>query len=128
MASIQQENQNNESIMERKRLIEKDPALKKDDLIVITGGGDFIGSNLALYFKKKGFTRIRAVDKKPLYEWYLKVSGVESLCLDVSNETNCHRVCEGAVESITSPPTWAAWDSSNAFAWNVSAAFSSTRT
>ncbi|HEY9174861.1 MAG TPA: NAD-dependent epimerase/dehydratase family protein [Verrucomicrobiae bacterium] len=84
--------------METKRLVEKSPALKKDDLIVITGAGGFIGGNLAQYFRKKGFTRIRAVDKKPLYEWYLHVPGVENLCLDVSNEANCHRVCEGAVE------------------------------
>ncbi len=84
--------------METKRLVEKDVPLKKSDLIVITGGGGFIGGNLALYFKKKGFTNIRCVDKKPLYEWYLQVPGVENLCLDVSDETNCHRVCEGAVE------------------------------
>ena len=84
--------------METKRLVEKDPALKKDDLIVITGAGGFIGGNLALYFTKKGFTSIRAVDKKPLYEWYLHVPGVENLCLDVSQEDNCQRVCEGAVE------------------------------
>ena len=38
------------------------------------------------------------MDKKPLYEWYLHVPGVENLCLDVSREDNCHRVCEGAVE------------------------------
>jgi len=83
---------------QRKRLIEKDAPLKKNDLIVITGGGGFIGGNLALYFKKKGFTNIRAVDKKPLYEWYIQVPGVQNLCFDVSNEENCHRVCEGAVE------------------------------
>ena len=81
-----------------KRLVEKDHALKKDDLIVITGAGGFIAGNLARYFQRKGFTRIRAVDKKPLYEWYLPVPGVENLCLDVSYEDNCHRVCEGAVE------------------------------
>ena len=84
--------------MEKKRLVEKDPALKKDDLLVITGGGGFIGGNLVRYFTKKGFTNIRAVDKKPLYEWYLQVPGVENLCLDVSREENCRRVCEGAVE------------------------------
>ena len=81
-----------------KRLVEKGPVTKKNDLIVITGAGGFIGGNLALYFKKKGFTNIRAVDKKPLYEWYQHVPGAENLCLDVSNESNCHRVCEGAVE------------------------------
>ena len=83
---------------EIKRIVEKDPPLKKDDLIVITGAGGFIAGNLALYFKKKGFTNIRAVDKKPLYEWYIHVPGVQNLCLDVSNEDHCKRVCEGAVE------------------------------
>ena len=80
------------------RAIEKDPPPRSDDLIVITGAGGFIGGNLARYFRTKGFTRIRAVDKKPLYEWYLHVPGVENLCLDVSHEENCQRVCEGAVE------------------------------
>ena len=81
-----------------KRIVEKTPPTKKDDLIVITGAGGFIGGNLALHFTKKGFTNIRAVDKKPIYEWYLTVPGVENLCLDVSSEENCHRVCQGAVE------------------------------
>jgi len=85
-------------MQETKRVVEKDSPLKKSDLIVITGAGGFIAGNLALHFKNKGFTNIRAVDKKPLYEWYLHVPGVESLCLDVSNEDNCKRVCEGAVE------------------------------
>jgi nucleoside-diphosphate-sugar epimerase len=79
-------------------MMEKDAPLRKGDLIVITGAGGFIAGNLARYFRKEGFTRIRAVDKKPLYEWYLHVSGVENLCLDVSVEENCKRVCEGAVE------------------------------
>ena len=66
--------------------------------IVITGAGGFIGGSLAKYFRDKGFNRIRAVDKKPLSEWYLRVPGVESLCLDVSIESNCERACEGAWE------------------------------
>src|SRR5271157_2520017 len=83
---------------EKKRTVEKDAPLDKDDLIVITGAGGFIAGNLALYLEEKGFTNIRAVDKKPLYEWYLHLPGVENLCLDVSQEENCRRVCEGAVE------------------------------
>ena len=79
-------------------IVELDPPPDRNDQIVITGAGGFIGGNLALYFRNKGFTRIRAVDKKPLHEWYLRVPGVESLCIDVSREENCHRVCEGAVE------------------------------
>jgi nucleoside-diphosphate-sugar epimerase len=84
--------------METKRRVETDPKLNQDDRIVITGAGGFIAGNLALHFRKQGFTRIRAVDKKPLSEWYLRVPGVENLCLDCSVEENCRRVCEGAVE------------------------------
>ena len=72
--------------------------LNKDDLIVLGGAGGFIAGALARYFHDQGFTRIRAVDKKPLPEWYQRVPGVECLCLDLSNEKNCRRACEGAVE------------------------------
>ncbi|HOW63768.1 MAG TPA: NAD-dependent epimerase/dehydratase family protein [Candidatus Paceibacterota bacterium] len=85
-------------MMNQKRLVEKDSPRTKDDLIVIAGAGGFIAGNLVLFFKKKGFKRIRAVDKKPLAEWYLRVPGVESLSLDCSQEDSCRRVCEGAVE------------------------------
>jgi nucleoside-diphosphate-sugar epimerase len=81
-----------------KRVVPKDPPLKKNDLIVITGAGGFIAGNLALHFKRKGFSNIRAVDKKPLYEWYLHLPGMENLSLDLSREDNCNRVCEGAAE------------------------------
>jgi len=70
----------------------------KDDLIVIGGAGGFIAGSLARYFKDRGFTRIRAIDKKPLPEWYQRVPGVESLCLDLSDPDNCEKVCEGATE------------------------------
>lgn len=70
----------------------------KHGLIVITGGGGFIGGNLAAYFQRKGFARIRAVDKKPLSEWYRPVPGVENISLDCSVEANCQRICEGAEE------------------------------
>jgi nucleoside-diphosphate-sugar epimerase len=79
-------------------IVEQDPHPKKDDQIVITGGGGFIGGNLAKYFHDRGFTRIRAVDKKPLYEWYLRVPGVENLCLDCSQPEDCRRACAEAVE------------------------------
>jgi GDP-D-mannose 3', 5'-epimerase len=74
------------------------PAAGHDDLIVIAGAGGFIAGSLARYFHDKGFRRIRAVDKKPLPEWYQRTPGVESLCLDVSHEENCKRICEGAAE------------------------------
>ena len=72
--------------------------IDKDDLIVIAGAGGFIGGALTRYFRDQGFTRIRAVDKKPLYKWYQRVPGVESLCLDLSYRDNCARAVEGARE------------------------------
>ena len=73
-------------------------ATKKDDLIVITGAGGFIAGALTRYFHDQGFTRIRAIDKKPLPNWYQHVPGVENLCLDVSEKENAIRAVEGAVE------------------------------
>ncbi len=70
----------------------------KNGLIVIAGAGGFIAGALTRYFQKRGFTRLRAIDKKPLPEWYQRVPGVESLCLDLSDEDSCIRACEGAME------------------------------
>lgn len=72
--------------------------MNKNDLIVITGAGGFIAGALAKYFQEKGFTNIRAIDKKPLPLWYQVVPGVESLCMDLSEYDNCVRACEGAKE------------------------------
>ena len=70
----------------------------KNGLIVVAGAGGFIAGSLVRYFQERGFTRIRAIDKKPLPEWYQRVPGVESLCLDLSEQQNCVRACEGARE------------------------------
>jgi len=71
---------------------------KKDDLILVAGAGGFIAGALVRYLKNKGFTRIRAVDRKPLPHWYQVTPGVENLSLDLSDEANCKRVVPGAVE------------------------------
>jgi len=72
--------------------------MEKNDLILVAGAGGFIAGALVRYFKDRGFTRLRAVDKKPLREWYQRVPGVESLSLDLSDADNCRRAAEGAVE------------------------------
>ncbi len=74
------------------------PDLKKDDLIVIAGAGGFIAGALTRYFHNQGFTRIRAIDKKPLPMWYQRLPGVESLCLDLSEKENAIKAVEGATE------------------------------
>lgn len=76
----------------------QDDVTQKDDLIVVAGAGGFIAGALVKYFQEQGFTRIRAIDKKPLPMWYQRTPGVESLCLDLSDATNCRQACEGATE------------------------------
>jgi nucleoside-diphosphate-sugar epimerase len=70
----------------------------KNDLILVAGAGGFIGGSLVRYLRDRGFTRLRAVDKKPLNEWYQRTAEAENLCLDLSREENCRRACEGAAE------------------------------
>jgi nucleoside-diphosphate-sugar epimerase len=72
--------------------------LHKDDLILVAGAGGFIGGSLVCYFTDKGFRRIRAVDKKPLPNWYQRVPGVECICADLSEKENAIRAVEGAAE------------------------------
>jgi GDP-D-mannose 3',5'-epimerase len=74
------------------------PDLKKDDLIVVAGAGGFIGGSLVRRFYDHGFTNIRAIDKKPLPQWYQRVPGTEALCMDLSRQENAVRAVEGAVE------------------------------
>lgn len=73
-------------------------ACGKDDLILVTGAGGFIGGALVKYFQDKGFRNIRAVDKKPLPQWYQHLPGVDSQCMDLSEYPNCVKACENAVE------------------------------
>lgn len=70
----------------------------KNGLIVVAGAGGFIAGALVRYFHERGYTRVRAIDKKPLPEWYQRVCGVESLCLDLSDKESCILACEGADE------------------------------
>ncbi len=78
------------------------PHIQRDtqpnDLIVIAGAGGFIGGSLVRYFHELGFSRIRAVDKKPLPDWYQRTPGVENLCQDLSDPNNCTTAVQGATE------------------------------
>jgi GDP-D-mannose 3',5'-epimerase len=72
--------------------------MRTDDRILVTGAGGFIAGALVRHLHDRGFTRIRAVDKKPLPRWYQRVPGVECLSLDLSEYESCRRAVEDAVE------------------------------
>ena len=47
---------------------------------------------------RQGYTRIRAVDVKPLDEWYQVFDDAENLVLDLNLKENCEQAAEGASE------------------------------
>src|SRR6185369_7306918 len=58
--------------------------MSKDDLVVVTGAGGFIGGHLVKVLQQRGHSRLRAVDVKPLAEWYQKHPGVETQVGDLA--------------------------------------------
>ncbi len=68
----------------------------KDDLVVVTGAGGFIGGHLVADLRRQGYKRIRAVDIKPLEDWYQRFDDVENLSLDLDLKENCETAAEGA--------------------------------
>ncbi|MHC4613620.1 MAG: NAD-dependent epimerase/dehydratase family protein [Planctomycetota bacterium] len=70
--------------------------MQKDQLIVVGGGGGFIGGNLVAQLLQRGFTNIRSVDIKPFEEWDQRFDGVENLQLDLKDKANCYTACDGA--------------------------------
>jgi GDP-D-mannose 3',5'-epimerase len=69
-----------------------------DHLIVVAGAGGFIGGSLVAELRKQGCQRIRAVDIKPLEEWYQLFGNVENLSLDLNIRENCETAAKGAYE------------------------------
>ena len=67
------------------------------ELIVVTGAGGFIGGHLVGEFLHRGLS-VRAVDIKPLDQWYQHFDGVESLQLDLNDRDACMRTCKDATE------------------------------
>ena len=65
------------------------------DKVVVCGAGGFIGGHLVKYLRRQGFDVVRAVDVKPLEQWYQKVPEVENCALDLQDIKNCHAAAEG---------------------------------
>ena len=61
---------------------------------VVTGAGGFIGGHLVVELLKRGY-QVRAVDKKPLNQWYQVSEKADNLVLDLNNRENCYRAVNG---------------------------------
>jgi GDP-D-mannose 3',5'-epimerase len=66
--------------------------------ILVCGAGGFIGGHLVAELRRQGRRGIRAVDIKPLGEWYQRFDDIENLQLDLQEKGNCERSVRGATE------------------------------
>ena len=69
---------------------------EKDGICVVAGAGGFIGGHLVAELRRRGHSRIRSVDIKPLAEWYQRFDDVENLTLDLSRLDACETATRGA--------------------------------
>jgi len=70
----------------------------KEKMIVVTGAGGFIGGHLVSALRARGYRAIRAIDIKPLEDWYQRFGDVENLSLDLNRKDNCEIAARGAQE------------------------------
>jgi GDP-D-mannose 3', 5'-epimerase len=67
-----------------------------NDLIVVCGAGGFIGGHLVADLLRQGHRRIRAVDVKPLDEWYQLIPQAENVRLNLQKKDDCDVAAGGA--------------------------------
>jgi GDP-D-mannose 3',5'-epimerase len=68
----------------------------KGEKAVVCGAGGFIGGHLVQTLLANGVEVVRAVDIKPLKEWYQVSNDVENLTLDLKDKDACLTAAEGA--------------------------------
>src|SRR4051812_15963920 len=70
----------------------------RNDLVLITGAGGFIGGHLVGELRRLGYRRLRAVDVKPVDQWYQSFPDVDTQRLDLRDRENCLAAAKGARE------------------------------
>jgi nucleoside-diphosphate-sugar epimerase len=70
----------------------------KDDLVLVTGAGGFIGGHLIGELRRLGYRRLRAVDVKPVDQWYQVFPDVDSQTLDLRSRGACLTAAKDARE------------------------------
>lgn len=69
-----------------------------DDLIVVAGGGGFIGGHLVADLLRRGHKQVRVVDRKPISDWWQVFGDADNRQLDMSEKDNCFEALDGAAE------------------------------
>lgn len=67
--------------------------MDKDDIILVTGAGGFIGGHLIADLIQQGYKKIRAVDVKPFDQWYQMFECVENIQGDLCLLDICRKSC-----------------------------------
>jgi GDP-D-mannose 3',5'-epimerase len=67
----------------------------KGHRMLVCGAGGFIGGHLVKSLRASGAREIRAIDIKPLDQWYQKTADVENLSLNLQDKNNCYLAAEG---------------------------------
>ncbi|MHB8656578.1 MAG: NAD-dependent epimerase/dehydratase family protein [Solirubrobacteraceae bacterium] len=67
-----------------------------EDLIVVAGGGGFVGAHLVNRLLRERAGRVRAVDCRPLEDWYQVSPDTENLVLDLKLADACDQACRDA--------------------------------
>jgi GDP-D-mannose 3', 5'-epimerase len=70
----------------------------KDKMILVAGAGGFIGGAMVAELRRQGYRNIRAVDVKPLDEWYQVFKDADNLILDLNLKESCETATQGAAE------------------------------
>lgn len=66
-----------------------------NDVVVVAGGGGFIGGHLVASLLGDGY-RVRSVDMKPLSEWHQVHGEAENVVLDLKLKENAEAACRSA--------------------------------
>jgi GDP-D-mannose 3',5'-epimerase len=67
--------------------------------ILVCGAGGFIGGHLVAELRRQGNVSLRAVDKKPLDEWYQRFDDVENFQLNLEHLEDC-RIASRDVDTV----------------------------